>query len=205
MKKEGARVGRRDGEKEEDQKGRSGEAKHKMTFVIRKGIAGDASRLAGLLGGYLRETYHGEWGGTVDLLKTHLASGAIEILVAENLGCEIIGLLAWSSCYDLHWCMKGGMIVDLYVPPSHRGRGIAARLATDLAKEIEARGGTFLKGGPVDNPGVLRLYRRVAIQYGGDGDFTISGRAFRHFASLSGKNLREIVRDLPDPAWNMEP
>lgn len=27
----------------------------------------------------------------------------------------------------------------------------------------------------------------------------------RHFAELSGKNPREIVRNLPEAAWNYEP
>lgn len=174
-----------------------------MPFLIRKADHTDAPRLETLLGDYMRETYHGEWGGNNELLGQHMADKDVEILVAES-DREIIAFLGWTSCYDLHWCMKGGMIVDLYVRPSHRARGVAVLLATDLAKEIEDRGGTFVKGGPVESPAVRRLYRRIAMR-SGDGEYTVSGRAFRHFACLSGKSLREIAADLPETAWDHEP
>jgi hypothetical protein len=36
-------------------------------------------------------------------------------------------------------------------------------------------------------------------------EYTVSGRAFRHLADLSGKSVREVIRELPEPAWNSEP
>jgi hypothetical protein len=38
-----------------------------------------------------------------------------------------------------------------------------------------------------------------------DGELYVSGRAFRHLAELSGKNPREIVKNLPEAVWNYEP
>jgi len=175
-----------------------------MPFLIREADRDDVPRLEVLLSDYLRETYHGEWGGNTELLEQHLADKDVEILVAETSSREVIAFIAWSSCYDLHWCMKGGIIVDLYVFPSHRSRGVAALLVTDLAREIMDRGGTFLKGGPVENRAVHRLYNRIAMKLG-DADYYVSGRAFRHLAGLSGRNLREIARNLPEAAWNHEP
>jgi hypothetical protein len=37
------------------------------------------------------------------------------------------------------------------------------------------------------------------------GESYVSGRAFRRLAELSGESLREIVKGLPDTAWNYEP
>ncbi len=100
--------------------------------------------------------------------------------------------------------MKGGVIVDLYVCPSYRSRGVAVLLATELAAEIQKSGGTHLKGGAVESPVVHRLYKRIAMRLG-ENEYYVSGRAFRHLANLSGKGLREIAKNLPETAWNSEP
>src|SRR5688572_22210370 len=128
--------------------------------MIRNATRHDVVRLAAMLGDYMRGTYHGEWGGNVRLLEQHLAEKDVEILVAETAAGEITGFLAWAACYDLHWCMKGAMIIDLYVCPAKRGRGLAVLLSINLAKEVERRGGTFMKGGPVEDQAVHRLYGR---------------------------------------------
>lgn len=175
-----------------------------MSFSIRKAVSADVPRLVKLLADYMQETYQGAWGGNARLLEQHLTAKDIEILLAETSSREVIGFLAWSSTYDLHWCMKGGVIVDLYVRPAYRSRGAAVLLATELAAEIQKRGGTHLKGGAVESPAVHRLYRRIAMRLG-ENECYVSGRAFRHLASLSGKNLREIVKNLPETAWNSEP
>ncbi len=86
-----------------------------MPFLIRKANSEDVPRLAKLLADYMQETYQGAWGGNADLLKRHLTESDVEILLAETPSREIAGFLSWTSTYDLHWCMKGGVIVDLYV------------------------------------------------------------------------------------------
>jgi len=175
-----------------------------VSFLIRKANPGDVPPLAKLLADYMQETCRGAWGGNAVLLDQHLIEKAVEIFLAETSSGEIVGFLAWSFSYDLHWCMKGAFIVDLYVCPQYRGRGAAVLLATELAAEIQKQGGTHLKGGAVETPAVHRLYRRIAMGLG-ENEYYVSGRAFRHLASLSGKGLREIVKNLPEPAWNCEP
>ena len=150
-----------------------------MSYLIRKANRDDVQRLEKLLTDYMRETYQGAWGGSVELLERHLTDKAVEILLAETSSREVIAFLAWSSSYDLHWCMKGGIIVDLFVSPQYRSRGIAVLLATDLAKEIQERGGTYLKGGAVESPIANRLYQRIAMRLA-DKEYYVSGRAFRH-------------------------
>lgn len=175
-----------------------------MPYLIRKANRTDVPRLGELLEAYMQETYHGAWGGNTQLLEQHLASHEIEIIVAEAVGREIVGFVAWIDSYDLHWCMKGGQVIDFFVDPSHRGLGAAVLLIAKLAADIQEHGGVYLKGGAVDNPIVRQLYRKIAMCLP-DGDSYISGRAFRHVSGLSGKSLREIIKSMPEAAWNYEP
>ena len=123
--------------------------------------------------------------------------------MAETLNREVIGFVAWIDSYDLHWCLKGGDVIDFFVYPSHRGLGAAILLIVRLAAEIQEHGGIYLKGGAVDNPIVQRLYQKIAMCLSG-GESYISGRAFRRLAELSDKSLREIIKNLPETAWNYE-
>ena len=175
-----------------------------MPYLIRKADRDDAKCLAGLLEAYMQETYHGAWGGNTGLLEQHLIDSEVEIIVAEASGREVIGFIAWVDSYDLHWCLKGGDVIDFFVHPSHRGLGPAALLIARLASDIQGRGGAYLKGGAVDNPIVRQFYRKFAVCWPG-GESYVSGRAFRRLAELSGKSVRGIIKNLPETAWNYQP
>ena len=152
----------------------------------------------------MRETYHGAWGGNTRLLEQHLLDNEVEIIVAETPERTAVGFVAWVASYDLHWCLKGGDVIDFYVRPSHRGGGAAILLIAKLAGDVQQRGGSYLKGGAVDNPAVRRFYQKIAMCLP-DGESYVSGRAFRRLAELSGESLRVIVRRMPEAAWNYEP
>lgn len=175
-----------------------------MPYLIRQAVRDDIPRLSELLDGYMRETYQTAWAGTAQLLGEHGFGNEFELTVAEDAGHEIIAFVAVVAAYDLHHCMKGGEIIDLFVCPTQRGRGVALLLITDVAAQVQGRGGTYLKGGAVDSPGVRRLYERCAMCLAG-GECYVSGRAFRRLAELSGKSVREVIRGLPKAAWNREP
>ena len=175
-----------------------------MSYLIRKAEESDVPSLGELLEAYMRETYHGAWGGNIHLLERHLLGKEVEIIVAESTEREVVGFVAWVATYDLHWCLKGGAVIDFFVRPSHRGRGAAILLITKLAGDVQEQGGAYLKGGAVDNPVVRRLYQKVAMCLP-DGESYVSGRAFRHLAELSGEGLRQIIRKMPEAAWNYEP
>src|SRR5215207_9712631 len=175
-----------------------------MPYLIRKANRSDVSSLGELLEAYMRETYHGAWGGNIQLLEQHLEGNEVEIIVAETLDRQVVGFVAWVHSYDLHWCLKGGDVIDFFVRPSHRGRGAAVVLIAKLAGDVRERGGAYIKGGAVDNPVVRRLYRKIAMCLPG-GESYVSGRAFRRLAELSGESLREIIRKMPEAAWNYEP
>jgi len=175
-----------------------------MSYLIRQAGRNDIPQLEKLLDAYMRETYQGIWAGTAERLEQDGFGNEFELVVAENSGGEVVGFAAWIPTYDLHYCMKGGEVIDMFVCPPERGRGAALLMAIDIASEIQKRGGTFLKGGAVDNAVVRRFYGRMAMCFP-DGTSYVSGRAFRHLAGLADKNLREIVGNLPETAWNYEP
>ena len=175
-----------------------------MPYLIRQADQSDVPSLGALLEAYMQETYHGAWGGNIQLLEQHLLGDEVKIVVAETLDRQVIGFVGWIASYDLHWCLKGGDVIDFFVCPSHRGRGAAILLIAKLARDIQEQGGAFLKGGAVDNPVVRRLYQRIAMCLP-DGESYVSGRAFRRLAELSGKSPREIIREMPEAAWNYEP
>jgi GNAT superfamily N-acetyltransferase len=172
--------------------------------MIRKVQSEDFLRLEQMLGTYMGETYGGAWTGTAELLKQDALDDSLQILISETAGREVVGFIAWIPTYDLHHCLKGGDVIDFYVSAHHRGRGAGLLLVVNAAAEIQKRGGAFLKGGAVDDPIVHRFYNRVAMCLPGS-ECYVSGRAFRHLAGLSGKSVREIIKTLPEVAWNYEP
>jgi GNAT superfamily N-acetyltransferase len=170
-----------------------------MSYQIRKANQNDFPGLEKLLNGY----YQGNWRGNIEQLKRDSDEDIFEILVTESGGEELIGFLVWKLTYDLNWCFKGGEVIDFYVSPTHRGRGAALLLTIGMAKEARKRRAAFLKGGS-ENQVVHRTFGRMAMRQP-DGELYVSGRAFRHLAELSGKNPREIVKNLPEVTWNFEP
>jgi GNAT superfamily N-acetyltransferase len=175
-----------------------------MSYTIRRVQPSDILPLEQMLNTYMRETYDGAWAGSAERLKQDAFGGPVQIFVAETTRREVIGFIAWIPTYDLHYCLKGGDVIDFFVSASHRGRGAGLLLAVNASAEIQKQGGAFLKGGAVDNPVVRRSYSRLAMCLAGD-ECYVSGRAFRHLAGLSGKSVREIIKNLPDAAWNHEP
>lgn len=175
-----------------------------MSYLVRKATRHDVSLLSVLLDDYMRETYRSAWSGNTDSLARHCFGGDFDLTVAEDAGRQVIAFAAATPSYDLHHCMRGGEVIDLFVCPSHRGRGVAMLLLVEVAGNVRKRGGTYLKGGAVNNPSVRRLYRRCAMCLPG-GECYISGRAFRRLAELAGRSVREVVSGLPEPAWNNDP
>ena len=174
-----------------------------MFYPIRKVVQDDIPQLEKMLNDYLRETYNDVWTGTAAQLKQNIFDSEFEMLVAENSKKMLVGFVAWNKTYDLHHCLKGATIIDFYVAPKNRGRGAGLLLIVEAAAQIQNCGGAFLHGGAVESEVVRRFYNRIARSFP-NGESYVSGRAFRHLAELSGKNVREVVRNLPQTTWNYE-
>ena len=171
-------------------------------YIIREASPGDVQPLAALLRAYMVETYDSEWRGSIAGLLQDGFGARFRTLIAV-LAHEAVGFLAWERAYDLHHCLTGGHILDLYVGHRHRARGIAVQLIARTAGVVHSEGGAFIKGGAVESGTASRLYGRFAPAFGND--YILGGKAFRHLAAQSKLPLRELVRSLPRREWNFEP
>jgi len=171
-------------------------------YVIREASTDDVHRLAVLLRAYMLETYHEEWRGSVNGLLQDGFDAHFRAVIAA-LADRAVGFLAWERSYDLHHCLTGGHILDLYVADRHRARGIAVQLIARAAGIIHSEGGAFIKGGAVDSGTGSRLYRRFAPAFGND--YILGGKAFRHLAAQSNLPVRKLVQSMPKREWNLEP
>ena len=178
--------------------------RNSMSYFIRKAEFGDVPHLKELLDDYMRETYDSVWAGTAERLESDGFGREFEMLIAENSSKKAIGFIAWNKTYDLHHCLKGGTVIDFYIAPRNRGRGAGLLLVVGATAEIQKSGGAFLHGGAVENKIVRRFYNRIAMSFS-NGECYVSGRAFRHLAGLSGKSIREIIKNLPKTEWNYQP
>ena len=171
-------------------------------YTIREARRDDAHMLAALVRAYMLETYQEAWRGTVNGLLQDGFGARFHMLIALRAE-RAIGLLAWEKCYDLHHCLTGGHILDLYVSRPHRSRGIAVQLIAVAAGILQHEGGAFIKGGAVEGGTGSRLYGRFAPAFGND--YILGGRAFRHLAAQAALPMRKLVHALPDREWNFEP
>jgi GNAT superfamily N-acetyltransferase len=169
---------------------------------IRAFAMADADPLSVLFDGYMRETYGEPWSGSAEALRRDAAAGYVGVLVAEESAGIRVGFLVWVDSYDAHHCVRGAEVLDLYVAPRWRGRGVAVRLIAAAAAEIARGGGRYVRGSVAGSGSGHRLYRRIGIC--DPCGCIVSGRAFRRLGDLGALPLREIVRALPPQEWNRE-
>jgi GNAT superfamily N-acetyltransferase len=171
-------------------------------YLIRETSPDDVHALAGLLRAYMLETYNDEWRGGVNGVLQDGFGARFSALIA-TLADQAVGFVAWEKSYDLHHCLTGGHILDLYVAHRHRARGIAVQLIARAAGVIHSEGGAFIKGGAVESGTGSRLYGRFAPAFGND--YILGGKAFRHLAAQSTLPVRKLARSMPRREWNFEP
>jgi GNAT superfamily N-acetyltransferase len=170
-------------------------------YIIREASPEDVQAVAALLRAYMLETYHEEWRGSVTGLLQDGFGARFRTIIATRAN-QAVGFLAWEKSYDLHHCLGGGHVLDLYVAQRHRARGIAVQLIARAAEVIHSEGGAFIKGGAVDSGTGSRLYGRFAPAFGND--YILGGKAFRHLAAQANLPARSLVRSMPKREWNFE-
>jgi GNAT superfamily N-acetyltransferase len=170
---------------------------------VRAAAKADIDAIASMLRAYMQETFGAPWYGSPEALAEDGLGSKLRFVVAETSGAEIVAFAAWQNTYDLHHCVSGAEVVDLYVAPAQRGHAVSLLLLIEVASQAQQLGGTFIKGQAIMKPGVRELYDRVAMSFPG-ADCIVGGRAFRALAELSGRPPRFVVRNMPDRAWNYE-
>jgi GNAT superfamily N-acetyltransferase len=97
---------------------------------IRLATSGDVPALAALNDAYMRELFARPWNGTAERLAADLDDGVVHAALTEARDAFV----AWHDAYDLHHCIRGASICDLYVPPAAHGLGVGYELAEKLAR-----------------------------------------------------------------------
>jgi GNAT superfamily N-acetyltransferase len=160
----------------------------------------EVNMLAALLEAYMRETFGSPWKGSAEALARDGFGARFELTVAvlDGVDCDgsLIGFAAWYTRYDLHHCLHGVEVMDLYVERAHRGRGVAIRLLARIAADAAKSGACFLAGQAVEDPAMHRLYRRFTQSFSGLHCY-LSGRAFNVLTGSTDRPLRALVRSLP--------
>src|SRR5579871_1427127 len=169
---------------------------------VRKAVAADIDGLIPLLERFMRETFAAEWNGNREALLRDGLGSRFDLFVAESEE-RLIGFAGVAPDYDLHNCVHGGVLMDMFVEKAWRGRGVAAHMITLIAVEIEGKGGRYVKTQATAEESKA-LARRVAVTFPGV-HCVVGGRAFRRLAELHGCSAREILRWLPPRSWNWEP
>lgn len=172
---------------------------------VRPFRADDATAVAELFKTYMQETF-----GTCSVMLPDvlLRDGMglhFNLVVALDAQRQPAGFAAWRMAYDLHHAVTGAEVPDLFVARRHRGRGLSIRLLAAIAQDVQARGGTFIKGEVLtDDPRRMQQLHRVAVGFSGESVY-VSGRAFRQLAQLTDVDARALVEGLPTPAMSREP
>jgi len=172
-----------------------------MSVSYRLATPQDAPALETLLERYMHETYASPWRGTRERLERDAFGAHLNIVVAVS-GERLVGFAAWGPAYDLHHCVRGVEIVDMFVVPSRRGWAVAAGLLVTVAAHGLRAGAMFVTGGAVPTGTAAKLYERGAIRHGDK--FFLSGRAFRALAQADPTSVRGLVRSIPAREWNFE-
>ncbi len=163
----------------------------------------DAPQLADLLRRYMREAYSRDWSGSEVSLTADSFLTTVHTALAAAEDGTLAGFVAWTDAYDLHHCVSGGEVLDMFVTPAARGHGVAVQLLLTAARAVREGGGSFLKGSALEPPSVRALYARAAVCWD-ERSCIVGGKAFRHLAGLAGCRPREVVRSVPPVEWNYE-
>lgn len=174
-----------------------------MSSPIRAVGPEDLVGLAGLLDEYMVETFRKKWSGSVEGLRRDVLPGKeANAIIAIDEG-EPVGFSIFRRTYDVHHCLAGGELLDMYVKPEIRGGVFAPLLIHETVSRVAKDGGHFLRGQGVSVQGD-KFYDRLAVTFPGT-EFILGGRAFRELAGLHGRPLREIIRLMPNRDANFEP
>jgi GNAT superfamily N-acetyltransferase len=169
-----------------------------MNPIIRVATDADIEPLSFLLRDYTREAFSVDWPCESDRLRDAL-TGIVTILLAVTPQ-GIVGFVAAVDDYDLHHCLRGLRVIDLYVARKHRGQGVGLRLLAHMAARALTHKFEYLRGEVIENQRTRRFLGRIAIVSGES--INVGGKALRLLAEQRDQPLRQMVRGLPSPHMN---
>jgi ribosomal protein S18 acetylase RimI-like enzyme len=129
-----------------------------VSIQIREAKAGDEPLVVGLIQ-ELAEAGGDSSPITEAYVKTYLAFPGSRVLLAEEEG-RAIGLLSYAVRPDLYHAANSGLIEELVVLRSDRGRGVGSALLSEVLRRLAAAGCVEVSVSTMpDNKAALRFYR----------------------------------------------
>jgi GNAT superfamily N-acetyltransferase len=165
----------------------------------------DVAAVAKLFDVYMAELFRHGNAMTPEILLRDGQGRYFHLMLAVDRADAPVGFAAWQTEYDLHNAVYGGHIADFFVTRSHRGQGLAIRLAAAVAGAVAKDGGVFIKGDVLeDDLRRLHLMRRITVGYAAQSVY-VGGRGFRELAALVDADLKTLVRKLPSAEASRDP
>jgi ribosomal protein S18 acetylase RimI-like enzyme len=129
-----------------------------MDISIREAQLGDEPLVVGLIQ-ELAEAGGDSSPITEEYVRTYLAFPDSHVLLAEVQG-RAIGLLSYTIRPDLYHAASSGLIEELVVLRTDRGRGVASALLSEVLQRLAAAGCVEVSVATMpDNADAQRLYR----------------------------------------------
>lgn len=129
-----------------------------MTIVVREANSTDATMIVSLVR-ELAESMDESTSITEDYVCQYVNNPGAGILLAEESG-KVIGLLSFSLRPNLFHAADGGLIEDLIVCASARGKGVGKALMVDLMARLAAKGCAEVSVSTMaDNAEAIKFYR----------------------------------------------
>ena len=108
---------------------------------------------------------------------------AFRVVVAE-IGGRVVGYASFLPGYNSDIAVPELWMLDLFVIPAARGRGLGRALVRTVARETVRRGFTCLEWGVRDdNTRARRFYRRLGARIGSARIASLIGRSLRTLAA----------------------
>lgn len=161
--------------------------------VIRAAAATDLAEVEELLRSYMAEALSRRWEGSRAALERDGLGREFHILLARR-GREAIGVAFWHRVYNVHYCVAGGEICDVFVKRPYRSSGTALMLIAAAARDIKIAGGSFLRGQSDEH--LESLYSRCAVVVRG-AECYLGGSEFDALAAAPDVPARRMLRTLP--------
>jgi ribosomal protein S18 acetylase RimI-like enzyme len=109
---------------------------------------------------------------------------AFRVLVAETARGSVVGYAAFLVGYNTDVAGRDMFMLDLFVQPPWRSRGVGRALVTAVAREAVRRGLPDVEWGVRgDNARALRFYRSLGAQVGKIRIAALRGRALKALVS----------------------
>ncbi|MFO1396505.1 MAG: hypothetical protein U1F48_05520 [Burkholderiales bacterium] len=160
--------------------------------VIRAAAATDLPEVEELLRSYMAEALNRRWEGSLSALERDGLGREFHTLLAWR-GREAVGVAFWHRVYNVHFCVVGGEICDMFVKRHYRNSGTALMLVAAAARDIKSAGGSFLRGQSDER--LESLYSRCAVVVRG-AECYLGGNEFDALAATSDISPRHMLRTL---------